>query len=247
MTSSFPARFLVSPDRETLAAEAADWLLGRALAGDGTFAIALSGGTTPKRLYELLATPPRRDAFPWPRAHWFWGDERFAPHDDPRSNYLMAWNALLSRAPVPRANIHPIPTEGVSADAAARAYERELMDFHGAGRLDAERPLFEATLLGLGADGHTASLFPGDGALAERTRWVVAVEGAAAETRITLTIPALANSRAVAFLVAGQEKQEALARLRAGDARLPAARIRPHGPLIVFADAMAAPAPEMER
>lgn len=238
MTNVF-ARMRISLDRETLAAEAADWLMGRARAGEGMFAVSLAGGTTPRRLYELLAAPPRRDAFPWARAHWFWGDERFTPHDDPRSNYRMAWDALLSRAPVPRANIHPIPTEGVSPDAAARAYERELMAFYGADRLDPDRALFDATLLGLGADGHTASLFPGGPALDERTRWVAAVEGAAAETRVTLTFPALASSRAVAFLVAGPEKREALARLRAGDPRLPAARVRPHGPPIVFADASA--------
>ena len=146
-------------------------------AKEGVFAVALSGGSTPRRLYEHLAGPPYRDAFPWSRTHWFWGDERFVPHGDAQSNYRMVREALLSRAPIPAINIHPIPTEGVSPEAAAVTYERELKSFYGAKRLDAARPLFDVTLLGLGPDGHTASLFPGTAVLAERDRWVAAVVG----------------------------------------------------------------------
>ena len=114
------------------------------------FAVCLSGGSTPQRLYELLAGPPYRDKFPWSRTHWFWGDERFVPHDDALSNYRMVREALLSRAPIPAINIHPIPTEGISPEKAAAAYERELKSFYGAEHLDPARPLFDVNLLGLG-------------------------------------------------------------------------------------------------
>ena len=136
----------------------------------GSFAVCLSGGSTPQRLYEHLAGPPYRDAFPWSRTHWFWGDEQFVPHDDALSNYRMVREALLSRAPIPAVNIHPIPTEGLSPEAAASAYERELKSFYGADHLDPARPLFDVNLLGLGPDGHTASLFPGSAVLAEREK-----------------------------------------------------------------------------
>ncbi len=234
------AEFIVFPDREALARGAADWLATLARAKEGVFAVALSGGTTPRRLYELLAEPPWRDALPWDRIHWFWGDERFVPRGDNRSNFRMVRQALLSRAPIPAVNIHPIPTENITPDAAADAYERALVSFYDAARLDPRRPLFDVTLLGLGADGHTASLFPGAAVLAERARWVAAVTEAAPEPRITLTYATLESSRHVAFLVAGQEKRKIFERLRCGDQALPAARIRPAGALLWFADAAAA-------
>jgi 6-phosphogluconolactonase len=227
-------------DAEALASRVADWLLELATAKAGAFAVALSGGSTPRRLYEHLAGPPYRELFPWSRTHWFWGDERFVPHDDPASNYRMALGALLSRAPVPAGNIHPIPTEGIDPQAAASAYERELKSFYGAERLDPVRPLFDVTLLGLGPDGHTASLFPGTAVLTERDRWVAAVIGAKREARITLTYPALESSRQTAFLVTGKEKRAIFARFRLGDEALPAARLRPAGTLWVFSDAAAA-------
>ena len=227
-------------DAEALAEAAAAWLTKLARSRSGRLAIALAGGSTPKRFYELLVAPRFRDAFPWLQTHWFWGDERFAPHDDPRSNYLMAQKALLSHAPIPQANIHPIPTTGLTPQAAAEAYEQELKSFYGADRLDASRPLFDAVLLGLGDDGHTASLMPGASALAERRRWAIEVGGAAPETRITLTYPALESARETAFLVAGAEKKSALTRLRADDASIPAGRLRPEGALRIFADVEAA-------
>ena len=224
---------------EALARHVADWLLATAIGTAGVFAVALSGGSTPRRLYEQLAGRSYRDRFPWSRTHWFWGDERFVPHDDRLSNYRMAREALLSHAPIPPGNVHPVPTEGVTPEAAASAYERELRSFYGADGLDPARALFDVTFLGLGPDGHTASLFPGTATLAERERWVAAVVGAKSEPRITLTYPALESSRHVAFLVVGKEKRAILARLRHGDDKLPAARLHPTGTLRLFGDAAA--------
>jgi 6-phosphogluconolactonase len=240
MTSPPDAKLEILADAATLARRVADWLLAAATAMDGVFAVALSGGSTPKLLYEDLAGAPYRDRFPWSRTHWFWGDERYVPHDDALSNYRMVREALLSRAPIPAANIHPMPTDAASPDAAAAAYERELKSFYGAQRLDPTRPLFDVTLLGLGPDGHTASLFPGTAVLAVRDRWVAAVIGAKAEARLTLTYPALESSRHTAFLVVGEEKRAIFGRLRRGDQDLPAARLHPIGDLWLFGDAAAA-------
>jgi 6-phosphogluconolactonase len=239
MSAPAHVKLEILADPVALARRVADWILKVATAKDGTFAAALAGGSTPRSLYRLLAEPPYRDAFPWFRAHWFWGDERFVPHDDAQSNYRMVREALLSRAPIPAPNIHSVPTEGVGPEAAAFAYERELKSFYGAERLDPARPIFDVTLLGLGTDGHTASLFPGTAVLAERNRWVAAVVGARSEVRISLTYPVLESSRHTAFLVAGQEKRAILQRLRRGDDSLPAARLRPTGTLHLFVDAAA--------
>ena len=192
-------------------------------------------------MYERLATPAIASRFPWPRVHWFWGDERFVPHDDPASNYRMAREALLSRVPIPGGNIHPIPTEGVSPEQAAEAYEATLKRYHGSDILAPDRPLFDVTLLGIGDNGHTASLFPGQPALRETRRWVVATIGVKSEPRITLTYPALDSSRDVAFLVAGKSKRQIVARVRAGDPAMPAALVRPVGHLHWFTDRDALP------
>ena len=239
MTDPTDATLEILADPEAWSSRVADWMLEAAMATRGDFTVALSGGSTPLALYRILAQLPYRDAFPWSRTHWFWGDERFVPPADTQSNYRAVRDALLSRAPIPATNIHPIPTEGVSAAAAAISYERDLQSFYGAERLDAARPLFDVTLLGLGSDGHTASLFPGSAALTERNRWTAVVAGAKSETRITLTYPVLESSRRVAFLVVGEEKRAILARLRLGDETLPAARLRPAGTLWLFADAAA--------
>jgi len=203
--------------------------------------VCLSGGSTPRRLYERFADPAFAARFPWNRAHWFWGDERFVPHDHPDSNYRMARDAFLSRVIVPADNIHAVPTEGLSPDQAAIAYETTLRRFYGADTLAPDRPLFDVTLLGIGEDGHTASLFPGQPALQEARRWVVAVVGAKAEARITLTYPALDSSRDVAFVVTGQEKRGVVARAQAGDRTIPAGVIRPVGRLHWFTDRAVAP------
>lgn len=230
---------------EAMASTLADWIVEQARAAAPLFAVCLSGGTTPKQLYELLAAPPRRERLPWDRTHWFWGDERFVPHDDEQSNFRMAREALLRHVPVPPGNIHAIPTANVSAAVAAAAYESELKHFYGADTLDPARPLFDLTLLGLGEDGHIASLFPASPALAETRRWAVPVVGESPVERITLTYPALASSRNTVFLVAGERKRQALARALAGDRSLPAARLDPHGAVYWFVDRAAATAPAL--
>jgi 6-phosphogluconolactonase len=232
--SAPPLEVLENP--VALAERVAAWVTALASAKTGPFAVCLSGGSTPRRLYQLLAGAGFRDKFPWTRTHWFWGDERFVPPEDSLSNYRMVRDAMLVRAPIPPENIHPVPTTGMTPEAAAGSYERSLQSFYGARRLEGGRSLFDVTFLGLGPDGHIASLFPGDGALEERERWVVAVIGAKAEARISLTYPALESSREVAFLVEGAQKRDVLARLRAGDPLLPASHFRPQGALRCFAD-----------
>jgi len=202
----------------------------------------LSGGSTPRRLYQLLAESPYREAMPWDRVHWFWGDERFVPWEHEDSNYRMVRAAMLSRAPIPPQNIHAIEARGQPSDAAA-AYERALKSYYGRDALDPAQPIFDVQLLGLGPDGHTASLFPGTSVLDERRRWVAEVVGAKPEARITLTYPALESSRHTAFLVAGSDKREMLSRALAGDRALPAARLRPTGTLTWFVDAAAQQTP----
>jgi 6-phosphogluconolactonase len=226
---------------ETLAQGVAEWLCALAQASNGNFAVCLSGGSTPQRLYERLATLGIASRFPWRRAHWFWGDERFVPHDHPDSNYRMARVALLSRVPIPDDNIHAIPTERLSPEQAAAAYDTTLKRFYGADMLSPERPLFDVTLLGIGEDGHTASLFPGQPALQEERKWAVAVIGAKSEPRITLTYPALDSSRDVAFLATGDGKRGVVAGAKAGNCELPAAMVRPIGRLHWFTDRAAAP------
>ena len=201
--------------------------------------MSLSGGSTPKARYELLASDDFRGRFPWQRVSWFWGDERFVPYDHPESNYRMTREAMLNHAPVPPENIHPVPADGTPEQAALR-YERTLQTVYGAQTLDPDRPLFDITLLGLGPDGHTASLLPNEPVLEERSRWVAAVSHGRPEIRITLTYPPIESSRYVAFLLAGKEKAEIFRTIRAGNSQLPAARIRPVGELIWFADQAAA-------
>lgn len=229
----------ILPDPPALARHVAEWMTATALTAKGPFSVSLSGGSTPKALYELLASDEFRGRFPWKQVSWYWGDERFVPRDHPESNYRMVREAMLAKAPVPPENIHPMPTDGTPEEA-ARKYERTLQRPYGAPTLDPSKPLFDITLLGLGTDGHTASLLPGDPALEERERWVVPVSHGRPEVRITLTLPAINSSRHVAFLVAGRSKTAALASVRAGDSRLPAARVRPAGELIWFVDRAAA-------
>jgi 6-phosphogluconolactonase len=236
VTAPSELRLDISNDPAAVAERVATWLLELALATEGTFSLCLSGGSTPKALYARLAQAPYRDLFPWDRTHLFWGDERFVPPDDPLSNYAMVRQTLLAHAPIPADNIHPVPTQGLAPHEAASAYEHALKDFYGADRLDPDRPLFDVNLLGLGEDGHTASLFPGTAVLGERDRWAAAVVGAKAEARITLTYPALESSRHAAFLVTGGDKARVLQLLLQGVDSLPAVHLHPVGELWVFSD-----------
>ncbi len=233
-------RIDISADGAAVARRVADWLIERALATPGRFAVSLSGGSTPKALYELLATAPYRDRFPWERTHLFFGDERFVPPDHPDSNYRMAREAMLDRVPVPPAQVHPWQTSG-DPEHAALHYADTLKRFYGADTLDPARPLFDVMFLGLGEDGHTASLFPGVAALQERQLWTAAVVGAKPEPRLTMTYPVLDSSRSVAFLVAGEGKRAVLGPAIAGDTALPAAHVKPVGELIWFTDRAAYP------
>jgi 6-phosphogluconolactonase len=229
----------VLADPSALARRAAEWMTATALAARGRFRVALSGGSTPKALYGLLASDEFRGRFPWRQVSWFWGDERFVPYDHPESNYRMAREAMLGKVAVPPENVFPIPTDG-EPENAARRYERTLQEAYGAPILDPSRPLFDIVLLGMGPDGHTASLLPGDKLLDERKRWVAAVAHGRPEVRITLTYPAIESSRHVAFLVEGATKAAMLGAIRAGGSQLPAARLRPVGELTWFADRAAA-------
>ena len=228
---------------EQLAQRLADWIVAHIGGKPGRVALCLSGGTTPRRLYELLGAAPHRDRLPWARLHCFWGDERLVPHDDPDSNFRMAHEALLRHVPIPAQNIHAVPVNRNSAAAAAAEYERVLKDFYGADTLDPARPLFDLTLLGLGDDGHIASLFPRSPALAETRLWAVPVLGQGAHDRISLTYPALASSALTVVLVAGEGKRAVLPRLLAGDPALPATRLHPVGDFFCLADRAAALAP----
>jgi 6-phosphogluconolactonase len=231
-------RIDVSSDPEALARRVAQWITDLACHSSGRFAVCLSGGSTPRRLYQLLAAEPLRDALPWQRIHWFWGDDRFVPWDHPDSNYGMARTAMLAHVPVPPGNVHGIPVEGTPADAAA-AYQRTLQLFYGAETLDPARPLFDVVLLGMGPDGHTASLFPGKPALEERQRWAIEVPEPGLNPhvpRVTLTYSALQSSRSSAFAAAGADKHDMMQRVLAGERELPSARIVTLGELIWFID-----------
>jgi 6-phosphogluconolactonase len=218
-----------------LARHVAEWITDSALSSEGPFRVSLSGGSTPKPVYELLASDEFRTRFPWERVFWYWGDERFVPHDHPDSNYRMAYETMLSKAPVPPGRVFPVPVDGAPEDAALR-YERTLQRAYGTAVLDPDRPLFDITLLGLGSDGHTASLLPGQPVLNERKRWVAAVPHGRSEVRITMTYPTLESSRHAAFLVSGEDKAAIVNTIRTGGSEVPAARIQPVGELIWFLD-----------
>jgi 6-phosphogluconolactonase len=231
---------LVAADPAALARAAADRIVSWANETAAEVRVALSGGSTPRRTYQELASPRLVGQFPWSRVHWFWGDERFVPPDSAESNYRMVREAMLDAAPVPPANIHPVPTVGISIEDAVTAYEAELKRAYGGSVLDPSRPLFDVCLLGLGDDGHTASLIPGEPVLRERHHWVAAVAHGRPEARITLTYPAINSSRHVAFLVSGESKRSMLQQVLAGGSSVPAAQLTPLGELIFIADRLAA-------
>jgi 6-phosphogluconolactonase len=229
-------KLIVLEDGEGVARHVADWIVESAIAKKGRFALSLSGGSTPKRLYQILAEPAYQARMPWQDVHLFWGDERMVPRDNELSNYRMTEQAMLSHVPIPPQNIHGIKTEGLTPSESADDYETTLKSFYGSDRLDPKRPLFDIMLLGIGPDGHTASLFPGTAALNERSSWVTTVIGAKPEDRITLTYPCLASSAHVAFLLAGHDKQDILGKFMGEDQSLPSVHVDPVGELLVFTD-----------
>lgn len=202
---------VILPDLEAIAREAADrWvrLAAAAVEAQGRFSIALSGGSTPRRLYELMASEPWRDQAPWLETFVFWGDERRVPPSDPESNYLMASQALLEHVPIPPDQVFRMDGVGL-ASSAARDYDDKLWRYF---RFDRhEWPRFDLVLLGLGKEGHTASIFPGTRALSDLSNKVLVYEvpqlGA---ERITLTLPVINHARNILFLVAGDKKAAAL-------------------------------------
>jgi 6-phosphogluconolactonase len=214
----------------------------QAVAQRGRFTIALSGGSTPKNLYTLLATNART-SLPWDRMNFFWSDERHVPPEDQESNYRMAEEAMLSKVPVAASNVFRVSTENPDAAAAAEAYEQTLRKFFA---VEAEQvPRFDLILLGMGPDGHTASLFPETTALREKSRLVVANWVEKLKTsRITFTLPLLNAADCVAFLVSGTDKASVLHEVLEGNApgeQYPAKLVRPaDGKLIWFLDRAAA-------
>jgi 6-phosphogluconolactonase len=201
----------------------------------GTCRLALSGGSTPRGLYSRLARPAFVRAVPWPQLEFFWGDERCVPPDDAQSNYRMAREAMLDHVPVLPTQVHRWRGEERDFKLAADAYAAELRRCFG-GSL----PVFDLVLLGLGEDGHTASLFPGRPSLRVKRRWTYADDVPSLGRRLTLTLPVLNAARQVMFLVAGGEKAAALAGVMRGDPRLPASRVRPGAGLRILADRAAA-------
>ena len=214
------------------------------LAGKATeqhpFRVALSGGNTPRRVYELLATEEFKNKINWEFVHIFFGDERTVPPDDPASNYGMVEATLISHVPIPSGNVHPISGAG-NAGENAGSYEKELKSYFAGSAW----PRFDLVLLGVGEDGHTASLFPGTAAISEKTAWVVAnwVEQLK-EFRITLTAPVLNSAAEIIFLVTGASKAARLAEVLNGPYKpesLPAQLIKPdEGELIWMIDKAAA-------
>jgi 6-phosphogluconolactonase len=236
--SSESRKVIVLSDAEEIAHRAADRLIRHVGRSRERSAVCLTGGSSPKRLYQLLAAEPYRSRVPWERVHWFIGDERYVETSHSLSNFGMARRMFLDVVGAPAQTLHPIPTHASSPDEAARLYEAELKKIYGAERLDRERRLFAVVLMGVGDDGHTASLFPRSPALEEMQRWVVGVAQAGHPPlvpRVTLTFPALASADEMLFLVSGEEKREILARVLSGE-DLPANRAYCEGDLVWLVD-----------
>ncbi|MBI3328919.1 MAG: 6-phosphogluconolactonase [Nitrospinae bacterium] len=233
-------------DAEELSQAGAEEFVSRAaeaVRAQGLVTVALSGGSTPQAMFQRLASDALRDRVAWDKVHVFWGDERHVSPDHPESNYRMAHEALLSKVPVPAAHVHRIKTENPDASQAADEYARELRAFFrlGAGHV----PRFDLVLLGMGPDGHTASLFPGTEAVHEHTRLVAAPWVEKFNTyRVTLTPPVLNNATSIIFLIGGEDKAEALWAVLEGDHhpdRFPSQVIRPiRGTLVWLVDRRAA-------
>ena len=235
-------KLIVAADAAALAQTAAERVMARIAANPGRIAICLTGGSSPKKLYQLLGSDAWRDKIPWHRVHWFIGDERFVPSSDPLNNMAIARAIFLDRS-APSGHIHPIPTTTEDPARSAEAYARELQAFYGSENLDPARPLFDLVLMGAGPYGHTASLFPGYPEIEETDRWVVGVPRANVAPfvpRVSLTLPALASCREMLFEIAGHDKQPILTRLLNGET-LPALRARSNGETVWLVDQAALP------
>jgi 6-phosphogluconolactonase len=236
-------RVIVAANTEELTSRAAERFVSTAkesVARRGRFAVAISGGSTPREMHRMLAQPPSLAAIPWAKVHLFWVDERCVPADDPRSNFGTARKDFLRRIPLPEENLHPARGES-PPEKGAEEYELELIRFFHLE--EGEFPVFDLIFLGMGADGHTASLFPGDGAVQEEKRRVLAVQGGIPFLkRITMTRPVLNRARRIVFLVAGGQKAEMVRTVMSGDIpRFPAGMIRPlEGELMWILDRPAA-------
>ncbi|WP_409192795.1 6-phosphogluconolactonase [Bradyrhizobium sp. RDM4] len=242
MDTTGQPKLIVVADAEALASAAAERVMARISANPGRIAICLTGGSSPRKLYQLLGSDEYRGQIPWDRVHWFIGDERFVPSSDPLNNMAIARATFLDRS-APSSHIHPIPTTAENPDRSAEAYARELQAFYGSDQLDPARPLFDMVLMGVGPDGHTASLFPGYPAVEETERWVVGVPKANVAPfvpRVSLTLPALASCREMLFEIAGHDKQPILTRLLNGET-LPAVRARSNGETVWLVDQAALP------
>ncbi|HSL94596.1 MAG TPA: 6-phosphogluconolactonase [Thermoleophilia bacterium] len=205
-------------DGDALAGRAADLFAQaaqEAAAARGRFAVALSGGASPQSLYRLLARQQFTQKVPWRRVHLYWGDERCVPPDDPESNYGVAERLFIRHVPILRENVHRIRGEE-GAGGAADAYEQELRALAARERPESELPVFDLVLLGLGADGHTASLFPHSPALEEVERLAVATEAPDGSPRVTVTFPVIGAARRVWFLVSGADKAGMVAEVLEG-------------------------------
>lgn len=232
----------IFPDLSALSRAAAEESMQLAVAranAAGRCTIVLSGGHTPRAMYQLWAED-YRERIPWTNIHLFWGDERYVAPGDPHSNYRMVREALLDHVPIPAQNVYPMPTQFKDPDEAARAYESTLRAvFPGAW------PEFDIVFLGMGPEGHTASLFPHSPALGVKDRWAVAVRvPAEPPQRLTLTLPALNSARNVVFLVCGAEKRAALHHaweaVGQGSPEWPVSMVRPNGHATWFVDQTAA-------
>jgi 6-phosphogluconolactonase len=225
----------------TAARRFVDWAW-QAIARDGQFQVALSGGSTPREMYRLLATSEYRTQIDWPRVHLFWGDERAVPPDDPQSNYGMVRRELLLRVPIPPGNVHRMEAEDPNIGAAAQRYEAALRQYLPLD--DRGFPRFHLVFLGMGADGHTASLFPGTKDLRETSRWVsTPMVAKLGMRRMTLTLPVLEAARRITFLVTGEDKAARLQEVLCGNPQppLPAQMVQPReGERIFLVDRAAA-------
>jgi len=229
----------VFDDLESMSMAAAAAVVELAAGSTGPFSIALSGGSTPSRLYEILAEDSA--GIDWDKVHLFWGDERFVPSGDPESNFGAAKTALLEKIDIPYENIHGVPVDAPTAVEAAETYEKELRGFFGIH--DEGFPEFDLVILGLGDDGHTASIFPGSPVLDEKCRWVSAVTapaGVEPAGRVTLPLPVLNSAKNIFFLVSGEKKADVLHDIlfagRLATDGYPASLISPDGPLVWFVD-----------